>query len=194
MRREIGGQVRKKLGGDRSEPQDVWDTATTEPPPGDLGEAPECAWCPVCRAARRIRESGPGLGSQLSGASDAVAAAVQEALRSFDGVLSRGGTGPGPERPRPAPSSNGAAATTATSATAAPAASAPTAPAAAAPETPAPETSAPEVPAPDESAPEVPAPDESAPGAASVWSVAVEDDDPAGSGAEGPGHEPDDRS
>ncbi len=107
MRREIGGQVRRKLGGgDRTEPRDVWDSATTEPPP-DLGEAPECAWCPVCQAARRIRESGPGLGSQLSGAGEAVAAAVQAALSAFEGVMSR--TGPDsaapsgttrPDRPR----------------------------------------------------------------------------------------------
>ena len=100
MRREIGGQVRKKLGADRGEPRDVWDTATTEPPPGDLGEAPECAWCPICRAARRIRESGPGFGSQLAGAGDAVAAAVQEALGAVDTVLSRPGPAPGADRPR----------------------------------------------------------------------------------------------
>ncbi len=106
MTREISGQVRKKLGADRSEPKDVWGTATTEPPRGDLGEAPECAWCPICRAARRIRESGPGLGSQIAGAGDAVAAAVQEALGAFDTVLSRQGSAPGTDRPRrgtPAP-------------------------------------------------------------------------------------------
>jgi hypothetical protein len=96
MRREIGGQVRRKLSGGRTEPRDVWDTATTEPPP-DLGEAPECAWCPVCQAARRLRETGPGFGSQLSGAGGAVAAAVQAALNAFEGVMSR--TGPGPDRP-----------------------------------------------------------------------------------------------
>jgi len=90
MRRELGEQFRKAWTGQRAEPTnpaDVWNTATTEPPP-ELSEAPECAWCPVCRAARRIRESGPGLGGQLAGAGDAVAAAVQEALSAFDSVLS----------------------------------------------------------------------------------------------------------
>ena len=57
----------------------VWDTATNEIPP-DAGESPECQWCPICRAARRMRESGPGIGGQLSGAGDAVASAVQDAV------------------------------------------------------------------------------------------------------------------
>jgi hypothetical protein len=87
-RRELKGQVRRSLGGGRTGSQDVWGTATTELPP-DLDQAPECAWCPICRAARRMRENSPGLGPQLSGASDVVASAVQDALRGLDGVLSR---------------------------------------------------------------------------------------------------------
>jgi hypothetical protein len=90
MRKEIGGQVRRTFGGGRSEPGDVWDTATTEIPP-EVGEAPECQWCPVCRAARRMRDSGPGLGGHLLSAGDAVAAAVQDALGAFDSVISRTG-------------------------------------------------------------------------------------------------------
>ncbi|HEX4657510.1 MAG TPA: hypothetical protein VH307_09005 [Streptosporangiaceae bacterium] len=107
VRRELTGQFRKTLGGSSAEPGDVWGTATTEPPPDESREAPECAWCPVCRAARRIRESGPGLGGQLAGAGDAVAAAVQEALSAFDSVLSaRPRTDPAGSRPsRPASSS-----------------------------------------------------------------------------------------
>ncbi len=95
MRRELTGQFRRTFGSDRVEPGDVWDVATTEPPPYETGEAPECAWCPVCRAARRIRENGPGLGGQIVGAGDAVASAVQEALSAFDTILSM--------RPRPDP-------------------------------------------------------------------------------------------
>ncbi len=93
MRRELTGQVRRALQGQRpAEPSDVWGAATTEPPPELLAsaEAPECAWCPVCRAARRIRESGPGLGGQLSGAGGAVASAVQEAFSAFEALLSAG--------------------------------------------------------------------------------------------------------
>lgn len=90
MRRELTGQFRRTF--NRAEQDNVWGVATTEPPPGLAGEAPECAWCPVCRAARRIRESGPGVGGHLAGAGDVVAAAVQEALSAFDAVL--------PMRPR----------------------------------------------------------------------------------------------
>jgi hypothetical protein len=85
MRRELTGQFRRTFG---TETGDVWGIATTEPPPDDSGEAPECAWCPVCQAARRIRESGPGLGGQLAGAGDAVASVVQEAFSAFESVLS----------------------------------------------------------------------------------------------------------
>jgi hypothetical protein len=95
MRRELTGQFRRTF--NRAEQDNVWGVATTEPPPGPSGEAPECAWCPVCRAARRIRESRPGVGEHLAGAGDVVATAVQEALSAFDAVLS---TGPRKERER----------------------------------------------------------------------------------------------
>ena len=90
VRREISGQVRRSLGGSRPENSDIWDTATTEIPP-EVGESPECQWCPICRAARQMRESGPGLGGQLTGAGTAVASAVQDAIGALDGLLSRSG-------------------------------------------------------------------------------------------------------
>jgi hypothetical protein len=105
VRKEFGGQVRKTFGGARPNAADVWDTATSEPPP-ESGEAPECQWCPICRAARRMRESGPGLSGQLAGAGDAVAAAVQEAVRAFDSLLSRAGSYEG-QRPGPGPAEPG---------------------------------------------------------------------------------------
>lgn len=99
MRRELSGQVRKTFSGGRSDSSDVWDTATTETPTPE-GEAPECQWCPICRAARRMREN-PGLSGQLSGAGDAVASAVHEAIKAFDSMLARtgayGGGRPGGE-------------------------------------------------------------------------------------------------
>jgi hypothetical protein len=104
MRRDLGDQFRRAFGGGRASREDVWNTATTEPPPESTDEAPECAWCPVCRTARRMRESGPVVGG-LSGASDAVASAVQEALSAFDAFLSmRPGT---PQPPRQAPRTPG---------------------------------------------------------------------------------------
>jgi hypothetical protein len=109
--REIGGQVRRTLGNDR--PKDVWGAATTEPPPGAVSQPPECAWCPICQAARLMRESGSGLGSQLSGAGAAAAAALSDALTALDAALSAasapGAHGESPaesQGDRPGPSSS----------------------------------------------------------------------------------------
>jgi hypothetical protein len=87
MRREVGDQFRKAFGGGQDDKGDPWGKATTETPPDGSTEAPECAWCPVCRTARRMRESGTPKNG-LAGAGDAVAAAVQEALSAFDAFLS----------------------------------------------------------------------------------------------------------
>jgi hypothetical protein len=101
MRKEITGQVRRTFSGSgRQDSGDVWDTATTEIPLG-VGEAPECQWCPICRAARRMRDSGPSIGDHLSTAGDAVAAAVQDALGAVDSVLSRASGQPKAPPPDP---------------------------------------------------------------------------------------------
>jgi hypothetical protein len=96
MRNQIGGQVRRTLGGGGREHSDVWDTATNEIPP-EVGESPECQWCPICRAARRMRDAGPGIGGQLSGASDVVASAVQDAIGALDSLLTKAGGSAGRE-------------------------------------------------------------------------------------------------
>jgi len=91
MRRELEDQVRRTVGGQRRQGRaDVWDVATTEIPP-EVGEAPECQWCPICRAARRMRDSRPGLAGQISGAGEAVATAVQDAISALDSLLTRPG-------------------------------------------------------------------------------------------------------
>jgi hypothetical protein len=90
VRRELEDQVRRTIGGQRQDKADVWDVATTEIPP-EVGEAPECQWCPICRAARRMRDSGPGIAGQLSGAGGAVATAVQDAISALDSLLTRPG-------------------------------------------------------------------------------------------------------
>jgi hypothetical protein len=88
---ELGGQVRKAFRGSESTPGDVWDTATTEPPQA-ADQPPECAWCPVCRAARRIADSksaaAGGNGSVLADAADVMTAAVKEVFSGLDAVLS----------------------------------------------------------------------------------------------------------
>ncbi len=91
MRDEFGGQVRKAMRGSDSGRGDTWAAATTEPPHA-ADEAPECAWCPVCRAARRISQARAGTdghgGPRLSDAADVVAGAVSDALAGIDSILS----------------------------------------------------------------------------------------------------------
>jgi hypothetical protein len=96
LSRELKGQFRRVTGGDTSR-ADVWETATTEPPAGE--EAPECAWCPVCRAARRFRQSGPGLASQVAGAGDALFSIAQDTLSAFEATLATRPPGSGPRAP-----------------------------------------------------------------------------------------------
>jgi hypothetical protein len=93
--REIKGTFRRTFGGG-SDKGDVWDVATTEPP-SVTGEAPECAWCPVCRAARRFRESGPGLASHVAGAGDALLSVAQDTISAFEATLSARPPGTGPK-------------------------------------------------------------------------------------------------
>jgi hypothetical protein len=108
VRREVGDQVRRSLGG-RRDPGDVWAAATSKPPDA-MEEAPECAWCPVCRAARRIRQTRPGLGGPVASASEAVAAAVNEAFTAFESIFAvrqpspRPGAVPSPPEPPEKPS------------------------------------------------------------------------------------------
>jgi hypothetical protein len=98
--RDVADKVRSTLGGGNGgshSSADVWETATTEPP-GD--EPPECQWCPICRAARRYRESGgtgSGLGSQLAGVGDTLAGFAQDAVSIFESAIraqQRPGGGP----------------------------------------------------------------------------------------------------
>ena len=77
MANQVADNVRRTLGQTKRDSRDVWGTATTEPPPD---EPPECQWCPVCQAARRLRVSGPGLSDRLAGVGGVLASAVQDAF------------------------------------------------------------------------------------------------------------------
>jgi hypothetical protein len=88
VRRTLGQQNRDSRGGD------IWDTATTEPSPD---EPPECQWCPVCQAARRLRDSGPGLGAKLADAGGVLATVVQDAFSAVDQIMKT--QNPSSERP-----------------------------------------------------------------------------------------------
>ena len=92
MRDELGDQVKRALRGSEPPSGDVWAVATTEPPPA-AGEAPECAWCPVCRAARRVSQARAAGGeargaAALAEVSDALTGAVRDVLAGLDSVLS----------------------------------------------------------------------------------------------------------
>ncbi|HEY8044128.1 MAG TPA: hypothetical protein VIF35_07690 [Streptosporangiaceae bacterium] len=81
--RQLGDQVRTALGGNTR--GDVWENATAD------YEAPECQWCPICRARRRLRESGPGLSSTVSAAGDAVSTVLQDAASAFEAAVAAAG-------------------------------------------------------------------------------------------------------
>ena len=91
--RDVAGRVRSTLGvgsGNTGAKADVWDTATTEEPPQ---EAPECQWCPICRAARKYRETDGrsaaaqfGTG-QFTSVGDTLAGLTRDAFSLFDAAL-----------------------------------------------------------------------------------------------------------
>jgi hypothetical protein len=92
--RGLGDQVRTALGGNTS--GDVWENATAD------HEAPECQWCPICRARRRLRDSGPGLSSAVSAAGDAVSVVLQDAAAAFEAAVAAAGRQARPRDDAPA--------------------------------------------------------------------------------------------
>ena len=99
MANQVADNVRRTLGQQKHDTGDVWDTATTEPSPD---EPPECQWCPVCQAARRLRDSGPGLGAKLADAGGVLASVVQDAFSAVDQMMKTQSTDP-PNGSKPAP-------------------------------------------------------------------------------------------
>jgi hypothetical protein len=101
--KELTDQIRRAFGqgGAGQRGGDVWEAATTRSG-DDSGEAPECAWCPVCRAARRLRQSGPGLGTHIAEAGDALAAVVHEAYSAFEAAMKAQQRPPGAAQEPPA--------------------------------------------------------------------------------------------
>jgi hypothetical protein len=91
MSRELTDQVRAALGKNQST-GDVWETATTQPVPAD---APECAWCPLCRAARIVREAKPGRDKRVAAVGDALTNVVQDAVSVLEAALAATGRGAG---------------------------------------------------------------------------------------------------
>ncbi len=92
--RQLGDQVRTALGG--STRGDVWENATAD------YESPECQWCPICRARRRLRESGPGLSSSVAAAGGAVSTVLQDAAAAFEAAVAAAGRQARPRDEAPA--------------------------------------------------------------------------------------------
>jgi hypothetical protein len=92
--RELGDQVRTVLGG--STHGDVWENATAD------HEAPECQWCPICRARRKLRDSGPGLSGAVAAAGDAVSVVLQDATAAFEAAVAAAGRQARPRDDAPA--------------------------------------------------------------------------------------------
>ena len=73
--------------------------ATAEPPDASAGYAPECAWCPVCRAIRMARDSNPDLAGRVGETAGALMSAAHDVVSAIDASLSRM-PGPRPLSPR----------------------------------------------------------------------------------------------
>jgi len=83
---QVAGRVRSTFGGSGpgASNADVWETATTEVL---TEEPPECQWCPICRAARKYRDSGGAgapPGGQFAGVGDTLAGLTRDAFSLFD--------------------------------------------------------------------------------------------------------------
>ena len=74
----------------------MWENATAD------HEAPECQWCPICRARRKLRDSGPGLSSAVSAAGDAVSVVLQDAAAAFEAAVAAAGRQARPRDDAPA--------------------------------------------------------------------------------------------
>ena len=80
------------------------------PPRSRPDEPPECQWCPICRAARRYRDSGgstANLGGQFAGVGDTLAGLTRDAFSLFDAACGHR-SGP-PDVPRGPGSARGQA-------------------------------------------------------------------------------------
>lgn len=80
--------LRRRLGESAG---DVWADVTRE---HDLGGAPECRYCPVCRAIAASRASGPEIMSHVLAAGESLYAAAKEAMAGFERTRPTGDAGP----------------------------------------------------------------------------------------------------
>lgn len=76
--------LRRRIGG-ASNSDDVWSDATSEAWGEHIATgAPECRYCPVCRAIAASRASGPDVIGHVMAAGESLYAAVREAVAGFE--------------------------------------------------------------------------------------------------------------
>jgi hypothetical protein len=80
--------LRRRLGESAG---DVWADATREH--GGPAGAPECRYCPVCRAIAASRASGPEIMSHMMAAGESLYAAVKEAMAGLERTRPTGDAG-----------------------------------------------------------------------------------------------------
>jgi hypothetical protein len=78
--------LRRRLSGGRASGSgDVWSEATSEAWGEHIATgAPECRYCPVCRAIAASRTSGPDIVSHVMSAGESLYAAVRDAVAGFE--------------------------------------------------------------------------------------------------------------
>jgi hypothetical protein len=78
--------LRRRLGGPgEPDPADAWARAVHDEPVHHIATgAPECKYCPVCRAIAASRQSGPGITENLVSAGRSLFAALGHALDGLD--------------------------------------------------------------------------------------------------------------
>jgi hypothetical protein len=76
--------LRKRMSGGAG-PGDVWSDATSDAWGEHIATgAPECRYCPVCRAIAASRTSGPDVVGHVVSAGESLFAAVREAVAGFE--------------------------------------------------------------------------------------------------------------
>jgi hypothetical protein len=76
--------LRKRMSGGPAS-GDVWSEATSDAWGEHIATgAPECRYCPVCRAIAASRTSGPDVVSHVMSAGESLYAAVREAVAGFE--------------------------------------------------------------------------------------------------------------
>lgn len=89
--------LRRRMSGGSTDSGDVWSEATSDAWSQHIATgAPECRYCPVCRAIAASRSSGPDVLGHVMSAGESLYAAVREAVAGFERTRPRQGPADGP--------------------------------------------------------------------------------------------------